>query len=132
MQREIKFRAWDLVSSTMRHVSFIEFDAAGEICNIALAAPGVDTKHGHHARFEERENGEDLILMQFTGVKDKNAKDIFEGDIVGYGKGEAPWEVHWSEKYEKMMWGDFALTAGSAKNLKAIGNVYQNPELLPQ
>lgn len=137
MTREIKYRAWDLVSSTMRHVSVIEFDAAGEICNIALAAPGLDTKHGYHARFEERENGDDLILMQYTGLHDKNGVEIFEGDVLKC-KNSSQGVLIWNTKRAGYLLDTTQTKDGWTHPIdgfdigtaEVTGNIYENPELL--
>jgi len=144
--REIKFRAWDLISGTMRHVSVIEFDAAGEICNVALPGPALNTKNGQYARFEERENGDDLILRQYTGLKDKNGKEIYVGDIFEcmYAR-DGHTDHHYVVEYSSDETGFVLIRTGEpcAQTQvhqkvrdhagwcgKIIGNVYENPELL--
>src|SRR5262245_57202740 len=78
LMNTIKFRAWDINSHSMQHVSFIEFDAAGDICNVAIYQGHRRTKHGSHDRFEQRCNGDALVLLQYTGLKDKAGAEICE------------------------------------------------------
>ena len=61
MNREIKFRAWDKSCNKMRGISGLQD------C-FSLRSDGVCN--------------EDYVLMQYTGLKDKNGKEIYEGDIV--------------------------------------------------
>ena len=83
----------------------------------------------------------DFILMQSTGLKDKNSKEIYEGDIVRY---ECCFESYVEEviyddkhcnfgtidKYEKTFSFDALISDFDVDCFEVIGNIYENPELL--
>jgi len=140
--REIKFRAWDnkskewLLGYEMPNLGgfslFGELVLMGEWANILNEY--LFDRNGHKA--------EDLIVMQFTGLKDKNNKEIYEGDILKSApKGHEPrtlYQIIWDE--ENLRWTmkepDGALFYGCNTDdnkffvWEIIGNIYENPELL--
>lgn len=76
-------------------------------------------------------------LGQFTGLSDKDGKDIYEGDILGK-ESFVPWAVVWDEwgacfavynvnDPNKTLWG---FNANGSFTHTIIGNIYENPELL--
>lgn len=78
---------------------------------------------------------EDAIIMQSTGLKDKNGREIFEGDILGTKDGLLNGFVKYRE--DLGMWtntliryNNFERLCNVASSREIIGNVYQNNELL--
>jgi hypothetical protein len=70
------------------------------------------------------------VLMQYTGLKDKNGKEIYEGDILKTLTGicEVVWnEYKWGVNYHKAF-ADWSFEG----ECEIIGNVYENPELLKE
>lgn len=110
-KREIKFRAWDATSKKMWWPDAIAADGR----NIALVNEfGVHTTDTQHD-----------ILMQFTGLHDKDGKEIYEGDIVRHAHGD--FEVSWLN----VGWTPF-MSWHSGDQYEVIGNIYENPELIAQ
>lgn len=82
---------------------------------------------------------DEVVLMQSTGLKDKNGVEVFQGDIVRCTRG-CPHEVVWLQEYAGMYIGGMpawylsGLSEGYAwtGDEEIIGNIYENPELLEQ
>lgn len=77
----------------------------------------------------------EFTLMQFTGLKDKNDKEIFEGDIVRHPEGIFP--VTWYSgcfgiegRIGAGDWHGFDTISAQTKKIEVIGNCFEHPELL--
>lgn len=70
-------------------------------------------------------------LMQYTGLKDKNGLEIYEGDICKF---KDVWPVIVSFKTGNFVIGKYEdlLLSQCHKDITVIGNIYQNPELLEE
>ena len=105
--REFKFRAWDTYMECFTlHDSFYEVQKWNR-------------NEGELEFFK---------IQQWTGLKDKNGIDIFEGDILKSGK--RYWEVVFSHASFMMSWGNGASQMFINEMVEVIGNIYENPELL--
>lgn len=111
--REIKFRGWNKNEKKMCKVNRIDY-LLKEVILDGFPAPMNDVLY-----FREVE------LMQYTGLKDKNGKEIYESDILRDTDGDYI-EMTWRESIEPfpiVYWGDI-------DDYEVVGNIYENPELL--
>lgn len=126
MDREIKFRVWDVENKEMLEVQKLDFEPTFYGGRIAIRPD----------QYSDYFDPEDMILMQYTGLHDKNGKEIYEGDIVEIIR---PCILERGEV--KFINGCFAIKSKDTLlmlyqceinnfKLKAIGNIYDNPELL--
>jgi uncharacterized phage protein (TIGR01671 family) len=124
-----KFRAWWIQDEVMTHIDTLEF-----------LQGGIRVSDGC---WHEKFLGDEVILMQSTGLKDKNGVEIFEGDIVSVrnhpfqktelsGAGieiDGDYLIGWSDHNLTWLAGDLLLYQ-LKPYIEVIGNIYENPELL--
>lgn len=127
-----KFRAWLKEENKMIEPSDI-LSISFKLCEM--------TPNYLHGFEKEKYDFYDLELMQSTGLKDKNGKEIFEGDILAIETDEGILNVNifWDSKHALFM---FELKKYNEEDLLAelvedntypfeiAGNIYENPELL--
>ena len=127
--RQIKFRVWD--GELMLPAESIQFDTETVEVLIPCDAFGCE---GHPIEYDFG----NVVLMQYTGLCDKNGKEIYEGDIVetDLGRGvvvfdSAAFLIRNLEDDEYYGFEDFfSLYEGGCYLVEVIGNKYQNSELL--
>ena len=142
--REIKFRVWHKEYKTMGNVRKLHFLGSRIKVND-------DIDFVLNMKDKEKQN---IELMQYTGIKDKNGKEIYEGDIVRiyYGLCDDVFligEVKYGEfeysacdeyncnrygYYASKKWEDYCCNTGypiqPGEELEVIGNIYENEDLL--
>ncbi|MHA1989173.1 MAG: YopX family protein [Promethearchaeota archaeon] len=128
--RQIKFRAWDKKSCKIHYFDFSGktiFAYEGEVCGIIL--PDTQTT----LMYNEIGLNENLELMQFTGLKDKNGKEVFESDVVRfYIEGEEYTSKVFFDMgaYCVKVDDDWEPCLYEANSMEVIGNIWENKELL--
>ena len=130
--REIKFRLWNPQEKKMFYdVQDCFHDNYGD---------GVFGEHGFNEILEDEKEGR-CVLMQYTVLKDKDGKEIYEGDIVQVNhphknrkyRGQVIWnEYRWTGKDFFFSHFDVPqdLFCEGTEYIEVIGNIYENPELL--
>lgn len=117
MSRPLKFRAWDKDERRMYPCSGTWM--GNVVCLLELGVFRAQPEH-------------EVTVMQFTGLLDKNGKEIWEGDIIQLSN-TTIWEVYWNEElacfYARGGHG-FTQLYDLAGIEKVIGNIYEHPHLL--
>lgn len=125
-----KYRAWDKETQTMLDVSLIDFKKSVLV--------------GEHWDFGETNfiNFDDIHLMKSTDLKDKNGKEIFEGDVIAIEVDDTETPINarvfQNSKIGVLMFHVFEdnedvpmveLLEDNSVAFEIIGNIYENPEL---
>jgi len=124
MSREIKFRAWD--GERIRHEFMVARPRMSD-CLSVMASEKFAQSVYHLKEWK---------LMQYTGLRDKNGIEIYEGDIIRYGASKETGivadvyipdkVVEWHEKI-----AGFGLDKESIEDMyEVVDNIYENPELI--
>lgn len=126
MNREIKFRFWDKQNQEMN------FQSLHELTEDDVWFDGVTDCWA--VLFDSHNEQERFICMQFTGLKDKNDKDIYEGDVVKYAD-DKPQIVEYREccfcTYQKHNKHVLRLKIFKGINkYEVVGNIHEKPKLL--
>ena len=128
--REIKFRAWDTARKEMLTMDYPTYSAGPDadpmICDLQWFFECLESEG---SMFDD-ENGR-YLLMQFTGLKDKNGKEIYEGDVLRSSDGTVKGQV-------LFVAGGFEVSSITTPGYfsdfyymdEVIGNIYENPELI--
>ncbi|USK66280.1 YopX family protein [Peribacillus frigoritolerans] len=133
--REIKFRVWDGV--LMHNVAELHFCMGPKLDGKGLKFYGPGVGKGWI-------DGEQIHLMQYTGLKDKNGVEIYEGDILDFSgdkKGVLICEVVYSAPSFSRKWLNKRTSDIRNREIEplawntdivyeVIGNIHENPELL--
>ena len=132
--REIKFRAWHKEQNKMYSAEEMGIDQL----TLMTDGRGLANISGQDTRLSRMDNGKHMIPLQYTGLHDKNGKEIYEGDIVSVAwrddYGAESYEAI-EVKYNEAQCG-FAPFANSPFDNRVyehnivIGNIYENPDLL--
>jgi len=122
MSREHRYQAWSEEHKTMWPVGTIDF--VNNVCYVI-------TDFGCHLELPIS------VMREYTGLKDCNGTEIYEGDIVGHrhiSQGGVRSEIRFHNggyfffpNWSGMSWGELSRIEHSCE---VIGNIYENPELL--
>jgi uncharacterized phage protein (TIGR01671 family) len=132
-EREIKFRAWDKIDNLMFPVAGLSWHG-GSPSFAEVQGMELETNRDTLLLTSYTEN---YVLMQYTGLKDKNGKEAYHSDIAETVNDKQPtrWVVCWSDteagfvlSNPKYDW----LPVRKIKEMNIIGNIYEHPKLIKE
>jgi len=133
MSREFKYRVKTTWCDEVRiaEVTDMQF---GKWAEGAVIGVGFFWLSSYSAEYVDFDTSTGDVLMQYTGLKDKNGVEIYEGDILSLGDTASIAQVVWDDFKFKLKWvnpiGASDKIYAWKDDLEVIGNIYEKPELL--
>jgi uncharacterized phage protein (TIGR01671 family) len=131
--RKIKFRVWDRATKKMHICGEDQHDSfyIHEDCTVSYynQQNGCGSADGD----DDAPNDDGYNLMQYTGLKDKNKVDIYEGDLLRDSDGyvlEVRWQSFSASWELSGRRSHFLFAQRCIDLLEIVGNIHENPELL--
>ena len=139
--REKKFRCWDKEYEKMTCFDDEDYQYTPPLVFRLDQVFKKDSNYDDYEDFEYNDITNEIEIMQYTGLHDKNGKEIWEGDIVNcktkYGKAKAiikfingKFVAYWDSKITHPKNGHHIACYDINKKFEVIGNIYENRELL--
>ncbi len=145
--REIKFRAWDKEEKKFFEPVYETHE--GEFEDLLVTLDGRLCLYTIDGLIDESLFPNRFVLMRYTGLKDKNGREIYEGDIlyvdddtkyalsgagiVKWHSDFGAWVAYFPEPdISSFLRGWCPVTDRAHLNIRVIGNIYENPELLEE
>ena len=144
--RETKYRAWEKATKRMLQVELLAFDGNGELSSVYTKGP--DFSNDPIVLDGDVPDLENIVLEQYTGIKDIDGSPIFEGDIikvtaddgssymapiVWYGDEGYPafdLDLHYIPKEWVYLANRLSSIVDTGEHAVVVGNIHENPELL--
>ena len=107
--KDIKFRAWD---DDMRDMHKVDGIINSNVFDFIEEDSIIDENNDIHPI-------KDIVLMQYTGLKDKNGKEIYEGDIL-----KSDWGYNGIVELDTFFYASLESTISD--NIEVVGNIYED------
>lgn len=125
--RPIKFRAWDKEDKEFLNIKSFGFFEDGEVWYVQAIDEGENELEPPYFTGED-----DLVIMQYTGLKDKNGREIYEGDEFHLGDPNITYAVVWQDtglKGKQNRSSSYVGLSSWQEKIEVIGSIF-DPELV--
>lgn len=133
MSRSIKFRVWSKRSKAFIKDEYLAIGLEGQLIWRRICYSD-DPDDSWDDSWNEELDDDEYVIQQFTGLLDKNGREIYEGDILQYESHNPQFSktiVRWTKEDEDnhpgfVVYGSYSQYGQP----EIIGNIFENPELV--
>lgn len=133
MKEPLKYKIWDKENSCWYEPTFEAYK--GKLHDLTLTPAGELIARNMSGSVHESSFPDQYEVVRFTGRKDKNETEIYNGDLIdSYQNDHLPTEVYWDEQLTQYSTTNYHSTLSLCDSMNndtvILGNKYENPELL--